>query len=192
MQDEPERRGLFPIQDEASAVVSGILISDEVNLDRSRRLPRPLLWQGGRSPPSAKADKDALLFGASYMRRARILLGEVSEEWKRIFVAIADANRDLEICGYVDKPVDLLLEMNALKPDAVVISVLANGDEPGICSHLLLEYPNICVLMLPVHPGVGRLEWMMLRKETMHYQSTVSLRTALRSCLQFRAAPGFN
>jgi hypothetical protein len=125
MQDEPERRGLFPIQDEASAVVSGILISDEVNLDRSRRLPRPLLWQGGRSPPSAKADKDALLFGASYMRRARILLGEVSEEWKRIFVAIADANRDLEICGYVDKPVDLLLEMNALKPDAVVISVLA-------------------------------------------------------------------
>jgi hypothetical protein len=124
------------------------------------------------------------------MRGARILLGAISGEWRRLFTTIAETNQDLEICGYIENPVDLLVETGALKPDAVVLSLLQNGEEPGICSHLLLEYPNVGVLILPVHPGAGRLQWMVLRKEMREFISTETLITAIGRILEFRGPSG--
>jgi hypothetical protein len=126
------------------------------------------------------------------MRAARILLGAISGEWRRLFTTIAESDPDLEICGYIEKPVDLLVETGALKPDAVVLSLLENGEEPGIYSHLLLEYPNVGVLMLPIHPGAGRLQWMVLRKEKLDYISIETLSTAIRRILEFRTPSGVN
>jgi chemotaxis response regulator CheB len=124
------------------------------------------------------------------MRGARILLGAISGEWRRLFTTIAETDPDLEICGYIEKPVDLLVETGALKPDVVVLSLLQNGEEPGICSHLLLEYPNVGVLMVPIHPGAGRLQWMVLRKEMLEFTSTESLSTAIGRILEFCGPSG--
>jgi hypothetical protein len=124
------------------------------------------------------------------MRGARILLGAISGEWKRLFTTIAETDPDLEICGYIEEPVDLLVETGALKPDAVVLSLLQNGEEPGIYSHLLLEYPNVGVLMLPIHPGAGRLQWMVLRTGMLEYTSPETLSAAIGRILDFRAPSG--
>jgi hypothetical protein len=126
------------------------------------------------------------------MRGAKILLGAISGEWRRLFTAIAETDPDLEICGYFEKPVDLLVETGMLKPDAVVLSLLQNGEEPGIYSHLLFEYPNVGVLMLPIHPGAGRLQWMVLRKEMLDYISPETLSTAIGRILEFRASSRVN
>lgn len=120
------------------------------------------------------------------MRGARILLGAMSEEWRRLFATIAEKYPDLEICGYIEQPIDLLVKTGLLKPDAVVLSLLKNGEEPGIYSHLLLEYPNVGVLMLPIHPGAERLQWMMLRKEMLDYISPETLSDAIDRILNFR------
>lgn len=120
------------------------------------------------------------------MKPARILLGAISEEWRRLFAAIAYSDGSLEICGYFEKPVDLLVETGRLEPDAVVLSRQHNGAEPGVYSHLLLEYPTVGVLILPVHPGAGQMQWVVLRKGMLDYLSPKSLSMAIDNIVECR------
>jgi DNA-binding NarL/FixJ family response regulator len=51
----------------------------------------------------------------------------------------------------VSHPADrfmLLTSIQALRPDVVVLFSPDPGQEPGICSHLLAEYPHLKVVML--------------------------------------------
>jgi len=77
--------------------------------------------------------------------------------------------------------VDLLLQAAKVKPDVVVVAQLADGGEPGICSHLLLEYPNLAVLLLP-DSSEGKVLWrMVLRKESWQHASKEVLLAALKT-----------
>ena len=114
------------------------------------------------------------------MPNVKILLGGITLVWKQIFREFADSTEGLEIVGEVHEPLDLLLQAKELRPDVVVLSQLEHGGEPGICSHLLLEYPNLGVVLLPTNTGAGRLSWMVLGKGMMQDASRASLRAALR------------
>lgn len=111
----------------------------------------------------------------------RILLGTIGAEWQRTLLDLAQADSDLEIVGMAASAMDLLLQVEELKADVVVLSQLMGGEEPGICSHLLLEYPDVAVLLLPGNPRCNTLWRMLLRKESWRDAPKEILRTRLKS-----------
>jgi hypothetical protein len=119
------------------------------------------------------------------MQTLRILLCGTDSWRKSTLRELTQTEEDLEIVDEVETPLDLLLQTKNIRPQVVVLSQLEAGGEPGICSHLLLECPNVVVLLLPAHPGVGGLSWMVLCKETVLDASQGSLRSALRKACTF-------
>ncbi len=71
------------------------------------------------------------------------MLGNISPEWSRLLIDLADFDDELEILGATKDLVGLLVELEELKADVVVRWQLQDGSEPGICSHLVLEHPNV-------------------------------------------------
>ena len=53
---------------------------------------------------------------------------------------------DLDIVGQVIHPIDALLELGSTKPEVVVIDLPTSGEDPGLCSHLLAERPEVKVV----------------------------------------------
>lgn len=112
------------------------------------------------------------------MSSVKILLGNISQEWKRILSQIVNEDEDLLVIRETPDPVEVLLKVKDLGPDAVILPQTPQGGEPGICSHLLLEYPNLLVVLIPVESGPNVLYRMILRKEVCE-ASKEALRTFL-------------
>lgn len=110
----------------------------------------------------------------------KILLGKISADWMAIMADLIRSDAGLEIVGVLESPLDILLRAKELKADVVVLPQLRDGGEPGICSHFLLEYPNIAIVLLPASPGMSALWRMVLRKENRGEASSTALHDALR------------
>jgi len=99
------------------------------------------------------------------MPTVKILLGEIGTEWKRTVKELVAENGELLIVGEVEKPVDILLQARRANADVVILSQELQGGEPGVCSHLLLEYPNVVVVLVPSDDGPDVLCRMALYRE---------------------------
>jgi len=111
----------------------------------------------------------------------RILLGKVGAEWGSTLADLARPENDLEIVGRVNDVLDLLLQTGELKPDVVVLAQPPGGGEPGVCSHLMLEHPNVVVLLLPSTSGLHVMWRMVLRKESWSEASKETIHAALKA-----------
>lgn len=101
------------------------------------------------------------------MPNLKVLLGAVSSEWDLALKRLAAADQGLKIVGQVADPVRLLLQAQALSADVIILSQLPDGSEPGVCSHLLLELPNVPILLLPASIGSALLTRTVLRREQL-------------------------
>jgi len=110
----------------------------------------------------------------------RILLGSVSREWKRKIIEVVGSDHNLEIVGDVADPLDLLVQARERKTDVIVLSQLPDGGEPGICSHLLLEHPNMVLVLLPDPFGPDVLCRMVMQKEETFGVTMEHLHAVLR------------
>jgi hypothetical protein len=65
----------------------------------------------------------------------------------------------MEVVGQCSDPLTLLCSIEPLRPEVVFFWTSDAFREPGICSHLLEEYPQLKIVVLsPVHytiSGVG-------------------------------------
>ncbi|MBZ5530811.1 MAG: hypothetical protein LAO20_05210 [Acidobacteriia bacterium] len=111
----------------------------------------------------------------------RILLGTVGAEWAKMLAEIIQKDQELKIVAVCEDPLDLLIRAGELSADVVVLTQLPQGLEPGICSHLLLEHPNLALVLLPERPGRNVLWRLMLRKESWSDADEYALHLALRS-----------
>src|SRR5215470_4117089 len=111
----------------------------------------------------------------------KILLGQIDAEWKRMLLELARQDSDLEIVGTAEHAMDVLLLAAELKANVVVLAQLPGGGEPGVCSHLMLECPNVAVLLLPASWGCGVLWRMVLHKEGWSEVSKEGLLAALKA-----------
>jgi DNA-binding NarL/FixJ family response regulator len=114
----------------------------------------------------------------------RILLGEIESVWKNYIRELAYENGQVQIVGEVQNHLEILMRVRDENADVVVLSQTPQGDEPGICSHLLLEYPNVLLVLVPTEGGPDILWRMRLRKEARQ-----ASRDVLLSMLQNRDDP---
>jgi len=73
---------------------------------------------------------------------------------RELLRSLIQRQADMEVMGEVLDPVELLLAVDETQADVVVVDLPESGEEPGICSHLLAEYPQLLVLALS--PGRDR------------------------------------
>jgi hypothetical protein len=104
----------------------------------------------------------------------------IDAEWKRLLMDVVESDSDLKVVGIAESAMDILLQAEDRKADVVVLAELPGGGEPGICSHLMLEYPNVAVVLLPCEPRYGVLRRMVLRKESWQEVSQEILLAALK------------
>src|SRR3979411_3138826 len=99
------------------------------------------------------------------MPTVKILLGAIGTEWRRTVEQRRGENGKLQIVGEVEQLVDILLQARRANADVVVLSQEPHGGEPGVCSHLLLEYPNVVIVLVPSDGGPNVLCRMALYRE---------------------------
>jgi|SRR5271165_5552658 len=100
------------------------------------------------------------------MPTVKILLGDVPTEWRSILSELAEEDDEIQIIGEALDPVDILVKVKNLKVNVVVLSQTPEGGEPGICSHILLEYPNLPLILVPLAGGPNVLCRLMQKRDT--------------------------
>lgn len=109
----------------------------------------------------------------------KILLGKIANEWKTIAEEIARDDVNLSIVGEADKPIDTFLKTRDEDVDIVVLSQEPDGSDPGLCSHFLLEYPNIVLVLVPVKDGPN-----VLCRTAMYREVETASKEAFRNMLR--------
>jgi DNA-binding NarL/FixJ family response regulator len=110
-------------------------------------------------------------------------LGETNSEWASLVKRLAAADQGIKIVGQVKDPLYLLLQVKTLNVDVVVISQLPDGGEPGICSHLVLEDPNVTIVLVPNSAAPAMLTRMVLYRDQLP-ASEKALYAAIRGRLE--------
>ena len=78
--------------------------------------------------------------------RVRILLACPDLKSTGSWEAMLTDEPDFEIVGEAIYPIDVLLELASTQAEVVVIDLPTSGEDPGLCSHLLAEYPEVKVV----------------------------------------------
>ena len=78
----------------------------------------------------------------------KVLLANRPEALRTGLATLLQQQSDIEVVGTVLDPVELLVAVGDIQADVVVVTLPDSGEMPGICSHLLHEYPQLLILVL--------------------------------------------
>ena len=82
------------------------------------------------------------------MEKLRILLANQPRMHRELLRQLITQQLDMDVVAEELDPVQLLLTVRQTEADVVVLTLPKSGEDPGLCSHLLSEYPNLVVLAL--------------------------------------------
>jgi DNA-binding NarL/FixJ family response regulator len=78
----------------------------------------------------------------------KVLLANRPEALRTGLATLLQKQSDIEVVGTVLDPIELLVAVGDTQADVVVVTLPDSGEMPGICSHLLHEYPQLLILAL--------------------------------------------
>jgi DNA-binding NarL/FixJ family response regulator len=78
----------------------------------------------------------------------RVLLANEPQRVRDAFKEFLQCQSGVKVVGTVLDPVELLLAVNEVQADVVVLTLPESGEMPGICTHLLTEYPHLLIAAL--------------------------------------------
>jgi len=78
----------------------------------------------------------------------KVLVANRPEALRTGLATLLQQQSDIEVVGTVLDPVELLVAVGDTQADVVVVTLPDSGEMPGICSHLLHEYPQLLILAL--------------------------------------------
>ena len=116
------------------------------------------------------------------MERIRVLLGEIPRDLGDNFKRAVTDQPDMELVGEVRNGVELLLTAGHTHADVVILG-LQDSELPGICSHLLDEFPQIKVLAVSAGGQQAFLYEFRPRMVSLHEVSPESLLAAIRAAV---------
>ena len=113
------------------------------------------------------------------MKRIGVVLGNRTEMAIRDVVVL---QADIEIVGEALEKFELLMMVKETRADAVILSA-GESDIPGLCSHLLGEYPNLTIVVLGAD-GKHTVEQLCLCRWGLTDPSIESVLGALRTAIR--------
>ena len=78
----------------------------------------------------------------------RVLLANRPRMFRESLRGALELHADVEVETATSDPIELLAAVDRIEPDVVFVTMPESGGEPGICSHLLAEYPELLVIAL--------------------------------------------
>lgn len=118
----------------------------------------------------------------------RVLLADVPTILARVFMLQIEQQADIQIIGDAHGPVDIL--QAAVEADLVIISAPQIDPPPGICSHLLAEYPELKILVLADHQDVAMGYWLDIQRRRIESPTVENLVAGIRSLFNAASKPG--
>jgi len=78
----------------------------------------------------------------------KVLLALDSPDRRELVRKLIEQEPGVELVGEVADPIDLLVEVKRQQAD-LVVQEWPGEEIPGICSHLLIEYPDLLLIGIP-------------------------------------------
>ena len=115
----------------------------------------------------------------------KLYLGDFPEEEARRLSDLIGSQPDMQYVGQFANPLALLLAVRDAtdrdaRAGAVIVPMQKDGSEPGVCSHLISEYPWIVILVISPTKNRGELFRAVMLREKMHDTTDAGLLAAIR------------
>ena len=120
------------------------------------------------------------------LKKIRILLANRPPMLLEILKALVQRQEDMEVVGEILDPIGLLVAVREREADAVILT-LKDYEEPGLCSHLVTEYPNLTILSLAAD---GKTAFLRLPRREIMTPSMDSIVDALRDAIRMKEEVG--
>ena len=86
--------------------------------------------------------------GAIMDTKIKVLLANEPGSVRETLEELLQHQSDVEVVGTVREPIEILLAVDETQAEVVVLTLPESGEIPGICTHLLTEYPRLLILAL--------------------------------------------
>lgn len=84
----------------------------------------------------------------AWYEKIKILMIDIPDEIHDALKELIQSQSNMEVVGEAFDPINLLLTINDTQADVVIMGVTQVDRVPGICTHLLAEYPDLLILTL--------------------------------------------
>jgi hypothetical protein len=104
----------------------------------------------------------------------RVVLGDMPEVLLRIVAQAIHERDEMVLVGEGHDPISILHLMRD-GVDVVILGSDTVGECPGICSHLLSEYPHLKIVLFSYRDNAARAYWLGLRRQMVNADSMQAL-----------------
>ena len=112
----------------------------------------------------------------------RVLVANVPAQYGEMARRLIEEQPDMVVVAEVEGHLDTLLAATD-GVDVVVVGALHADSLPPLCSHLLLEIPDLRIVVLPAGGDAGAAYWLGLRHQPLD-TSTTALADGIRCAYQ--------
>ena len=105
----------------------------------------------------------------------KILLLDIPEEMQDVLESAIQRQSNMETVGEAFDPINLLLTVDDTDADVVVMGHPDADRMPGICTHLLAEYPDLLILTLSTQDSRAFLYERNITQKEIAFQSPEDL-----------------
>lgn len=111
-------------------------------------------------------------------QQIRVLVASIAGSLFQQIAQVIEQQPDMCLLGQVQDRIELLLA--AEHADVVVLEAPQLDPPPGICSHLLSEYPGLKILVISTADGEMMIYWRALQQLRLNNESPPTLQVAIR------------
>ncbi|HEX8185339.1 MAG TPA: hypothetical protein VF747_11320 [Blastocatellia bacterium] len=112
--------------------------------------------------------------------QVNVLLAIRSHAAREYLRRLIQSQQDMVIVGVETDPVEILLATAETEAQVVVLDLLEGNADPGICSHLLTEFPQLLILALSSNRDTGILYRQRIVKKRLNAPSDGEILSAIR------------
>lgn len=109
-----------------------------------------------------------------------VLLAVKSHATRDYLSALIQNHKDILIVGDVVQPLEILVTVAESKAQVVVLELPDGAQDPGICSHLLGEFPDLLILALSTNREKAILYRQKIVKKQLNRPSDRQILSAIR------------
>lgn len=118
------------------------------------------------------------------MGRVKVMLATKPRLLRESLTDLIQRQTDMEMVGEVFEPIELLWAVGETNADVVVMALPDTNEDPGICSHLLAEYPQLLIIAVSRERDRAFLYQRRPTKELLLRPSNEEILTAIREAVE--------
>ena len=115
-----------------------------------------------------------------------VVVSDLTGVLGELVIQLIEQQPDMVLAQQTSGVLDLLQVMGP-DVDVLILGAAEVHPPPGICSHLLQEYPHLRILVLAQNGGDAALYWLGLRRERIGNVSSGSLAHTIRRAYTLNA-----